>query len=406
MRCSILRVRERPYSRLPLLAIRLQVCSVYVFAALAKLAGGPWRDGYALAWALSDNTFGGTPAGLYLVDNFPGLLAYLGYCIIAFQLSFPFLVFSPWRNDMTRALALASAATMHATFIFCLHIGSFPYISLVALLVLVPDAWLDRALERGRQALACVPNPHGSGWHRTMPLLRAFSAPVAARDDLTPASQPPSGHGSHHPRRIAVTAVGSRTKSGPISAATTLMRQFGVVVCLSLTLLGLATNVDSIGRIKDNPEPSTVRAGFRFMLHDMASVLQVAQAWYLFAPVPTHFRRTYQILAYTADGSVRDPANDLRSPLFRNRADGSGLDFQNRRWRKYLSRADEFTEAEWVGLGQYICRWLHTELALSSGMLHTVEIVTSKQDVDYRAMSTSPTVKRGKVSCNLKRAAT
>src|SRR5690242_302587 len=52
--------RERPHPTLPFVAIRLQIASLYLFAALFKLAGRPWRTGEALAMAMSDTVFGGT----------------------------------------------------------------------------------------------------------------------------------------------------------------------------------------------------------------------------------------------------------------------------------------------------------------------------------------------------------
>src|SRR6185295_471337 len=52
--------RDRHYPGLPFVAIRLQLCSVYVFAALFKLLGEPWRDGSAIALALSDTLYGNT----------------------------------------------------------------------------------------------------------------------------------------------------------------------------------------------------------------------------------------------------------------------------------------------------------------------------------------------------------
>jgi Vitamin K-dependent gamma-carboxylase len=36
--------RDRPYPVLPFLALRVQIASLYLFAALFKLAGVPWRD--------------------------------------------------------------------------------------------------------------------------------------------------------------------------------------------------------------------------------------------------------------------------------------------------------------------------------------------------------------------------
>jgi HTTM domain len=134
--------RERPYPVLPFLAMRLQISSLYFFAGLFKLASRPWIDGSALSWSLQDNIFGAQPAGLFLVHHFPGLLHAGNYAVIVFQLLFPFLIYCPWRNDLTRSFALIVAALAHISFIFSLTVGGFPYLCLVMLLLLVPDAWL------------------------------------------------------------------------------------------------------------------------------------------------------------------------------------------------------------------------------------------------------------------------
>jgi hypothetical protein len=82
------------YSSVPFVAMRLQIASLYVFSATFKLMGAPWREGTALGAILKDNVFGGTPlSGLP-----PGSLIAANYLVIAFQLMFPLLVYSPWRN--------------------------------------------------------------------------------------------------------------------------------------------------------------------------------------------------------------------------------------------------------------------------------------------------------------------
>src|SRR6185369_10292474 len=148
--------RDRPHPTLPFVAIRLQIASLYLFAALFKLAGRPWRTGEALAMAMSDNVFGGTAVSRLLVDHAPGLLHVATYGVVGFQLAFPFLIYAPWRNDAARAIALAGTALMHVAFIVCLNVGGFPYLCLAMLLLLVPDRWLDRLWRRRRTRLAAI----------------------------------------------------------------------------------------------------------------------------------------------------------------------------------------------------------------------------------------------------------
>ncbi|MGQ0674589.1 MAG: HTTM domain-containing protein, partial [Rhodospirillales bacterium] len=148
--------RERPCPRLPILAVRLQIVSLYIFSALFKLAGPAWLGGAAVGMALRDNMFGGTPAGLFVAATLPWLAAAATYATIAFQLAMPFMVYSPWRNDWLRAAALAGAALMHLSFIVFLNIGTFPYICLAMLALLAPDEWWRRLLRRRGERLGRV----------------------------------------------------------------------------------------------------------------------------------------------------------------------------------------------------------------------------------------------------------
>ena len=65
---------------------------------------------------------------------------FVTYATIAFQLALPFLVYSPWYNDLTRAIAVRDGRNA-CSFLFCLNIGAFPFISLATLILLVPDSW-------------------------------------------------------------------------------------------------------------------------------------------------------------------------------------------------------------------------------------------------------------------------
>jgi hypothetical protein len=175
--------RERPYPALPFVALRLQIVSLYVFSGLFKLAGARWLDGSAVAMVLTDNMFGATPTGLYLADHFPGLLVFVTYATVAFQLALPFLVYSLWYNDLTRAVALAAMAAMHASFIFCLNIGAFPYISLATLILLVPDSWWNRGRRRERLATVQINFEPGCGFcERIALLLREFLLAPSAKN--------------------------------------------------------------------------------------------------------------------------------------------------------------------------------------------------------------------------------
>jgi hypothetical protein len=286
---------DRPWPSLPFMAVRLQVAYLYLFSVLYKLQGEPWRHGSAIGWALSDNVYGQTATAQALLESLAGLLPFATFAVLALQLTFPLLVLSPWCNDATRALALTGVATMHASFVFCLNLGGFPFVCLAMLILLVPDTWL-RWLPDRRHVGPEPPSPHGLG-PRPKPELPA------------PA----------------------------------------VAACGILAVLALLSNVSGMA------ERWT---GEWHLLDRIVSDVQVGQRWNLFAPVPTHFRRTYRIDAVLADGSAADALSLIRPTLLEGTQDGHLVRFANARWRKYFTTYQGRTENEWTALATYLCRRL------------------------------------------------
>lgn len=426
--------RTQNYPALPFLAIRAQVCSVYGFAALAKLSGGPWREGYALIWALSDNMFGGTPAGLYLVAHFSPALIVANYLIIVFQLAFTLLIFCPWRNHAMRGIAIFSAALMHISFIFCLNIGSFPYLSLAILLPLVPDAWLERLSGPRWARLKDVRLYYEPGCRfceKTSLLLREFLlAPVVA---VLPASADARAfqlfdqnrswvvrghdgvpylkwHGVAYvlQQRTLLAPLGmlmelpalarplerfydligrNRRLLGSVTEVLLPFRaerpvgKFVLTICGFLALLGLASNIHSIARISENKEASA-GPSFADLLLETATALQVAQRWYLFAPVPTHYQRSYELIAFAADGVGSNLVELLAAPVFRARANGGGIAFASHRWMKYFTYLGSLSDDEWHAFGQYLCRRIRNEVR-DGAAIRRIELKLSAQPVAY-----------------------
>lgn len=308
--------RERHYPAFPFVAIRLQLCSVYVFGALFKLLGSPWRDGSAVALALSDTLFGNTAVGSLLVRELPLLLVFTTYAVTVFQLALPLLVYAPWHNDLLRALAIAGAAALHVSFIFCLSIGSFPFLSLVMLLLLVPDRWIDRALERWSMALKVV---------------------LAG-----------------HPPPNAVHRIAARPP------AIRIVNHAQVFACGFLLTVATGNNVMSIARSLDgDPFALTLPTAF----DKLTAAFLVRQNWALFAPMPVHFRWEYALSALAADGSTRSMKHVIPDPPIRQNLDGSPWEFTSSRWQKFLSHITWLNEEEWNAFREFLCREANTRFS-------------------------------------------
>jgi hypothetical protein len=430
--------RERPYPALPFVALRLQVISLYVFSGLFKLAGARWLDGSAVSMVLTDNMFGATPAGLYLADHFSGLLVFVTYATIAFQLALPFLVYSPWYNDLTRAIALAAMAAMHASFLFFLNIGAFPFISLATLILLVPDSWWDRLLARRRERLAKVQiyfEPGCGFCERVSLLLREFLLAPTAK--VLPANADPetlrllTEHNSwvvrgadssvHLKWRAMVYVLRQNLLFAPLAWLTDLpllrsgmarlydaigrqRRRFGAflarllpiktqpaigpiaeVACGTLMWLALIINVMSLdGVLFDANFPFVGGTSKSVSRNNAFDALQIGQSWRLFAPWPVHAQHHYRIRAELTDGSVVDLMSRMAVPIVRSNADGYGISFANHRWLKFFSRFDDLSPQQWSAVGQYFCRKAGEWDAGLRGKVRAVEIAIFVQPVDAR----------------------
>lgn len=427
--------RDRPYPSLPFVAIRLQISSVYLFAALFKLAGDPWRSGAAVLWSLSDNVFGATPIGLWLVREAPALLIVVNYATIAFQLAFPFMIYSPFDNDRVRAIALAIAAAMHVSFIVCLNIGAFPYVSLVALLLLVPDRWIDRLFARRRERLAQVAiyyEPDCGFCQRTSLLLREFL--LSSTANVQPASVEPDiarllverqswvvrgDDGKLYLKWAAMAYVlrqhpftawlgwlfdiprlkpamdhfydligRNRRRLGPVARVLFPLRskppvgRATIALCAALAILALGSNVSSVVRM--------YRAIPQSFEH-LVALAQVRQEWKLFAPNPVHHAWTYRVIGRGPDGSGVDLSHVLPVTIV-----PGALQFSSHRWLKYHVRFDELSKEEWSALGRYLCRRARAASALA---VRTIEVEMSTRPVVAIADPADVKVRQGTFDC-------
>jgi hypothetical protein len=163
--------------------------------------------------------------------------------------------------------------------------------------------------------------------------------------------------------------------------------------CGLLALLGLASNIDSVTRITVDQETSTA-SPFAKLLLDTATTLQVAQRWYLFAPVPTHYQRTYELRAFSADGASKNLMELLAAPIFRPREDGGPVTFASHRWMKYFTYLGSLTDDEWQAFGKYMCRRLRDEGTENAASIRRIEIRVSALPVAFRRTDPESDVQR------------
>lgn len=119
-----------------MLAIALQISLVYGIAGLTKVQGETWRNGTALYYALRAGEFT-LPGWSEHIYRSAWLLTLLGYATVAFQVSFPFLLFMGRR---TRALAVVCGLAFHVGIAFFMGLVTFATFLVAVDLTLLDDA--------------------------------------------------------------------------------------------------------------------------------------------------------------------------------------------------------------------------------------------------------------------------
>jgi hypothetical protein len=113
----------------------VQLCIFYGFAGVYKLLGQSWRDGTAVYYALRLPEFR-LPGLSELIYLNAGLVIFLTYATLAFELSFPLLVWS----RRTRWIVAVQALWFHVFIAVFLGLALFSAQALIFQLVLFDDA--------------------------------------------------------------------------------------------------------------------------------------------------------------------------------------------------------------------------------------------------------------------------
>ncbi|TQJ75650.1 HTTM domain-containing protein [Streptomyces sp. SLBN-31] len=150
--------------------IAAQVCFLYGSAGLYKVQGSFWDDGTALHYVLNLDLFRPWPELSHVVDQYPLVLAVVGYLTVLTQVAFPFVLFGRLKYPV-----LAALLGMHLAIAVVLGLPLFSATMIIADAVFLPDRFylflahlLRRAARRddlpapapGRvSGLATVPRP-------------------------------------------------------------------------------------------------------------------------------------------------------------------------------------------------------------------------------------------------------
>ena len=148
--------RPNAYASVATLAILTQCMAVYFFSAFLKNGVEWYQDGTAIYYALHLDDMATWIAHLWRDQSW--LTVPLTRYVWWLELIGPILMFSPWLRVPMRLLMMFAFISMEVGFILNLHIGLFPFISILSLLLFTPTETWDALARR------FWPNP-GAGWH-------------------------------------------------------------------------------------------------------------------------------------------------------------------------------------------------------------------------------------------------
>jgi hypothetical protein len=148
---------ERPiramFHNAGLLAAAMQLSLVYGIAGLSKVQGETWQNGTSLYYALRAGEFT-WPGMSHLIYENSAVLVFLSYATVAFQVSFPFMLFLGRR---TRLLWMLAGLCFHLGIATFMALFTFAMFMMAVDLIFITDAEYARGgalLGRARRWIA------------------------------------------------------------------------------------------------------------------------------------------------------------------------------------------------------------------------------------------------------------
>jgi hypothetical protein len=284
------RARAATIPALPFRALQIQIALIYLLTFIAK-SGPGWREGTAVYQAVSNSDWG---RGLGpLLAAHPELCRLLTRGTLVIEAAIPLLVFSPFRTNLTRTIAIAGGVGLHLGIFLTMRVGIFSQVMPLSYLVFVPVRWIDAA----EAAVARIASRR-----------RALSDRSAIVSDSTPAR--------------------SRAWNGVVA----------VLVAVQLALIG----ADQILRL--------TRARSPRLLHAELTLVAQVQNWSMFAPDAPRLDITWRVPGELTDGS-REELTDAVIPELAARGG-----FFYSRWHRLRNSLNANPSDLMWPFGRYVCR--------------------------------------------------
>jgi Vitamin K-dependent gamma-carboxylase/Lipase maturation factor len=263
-----------PFVSLSVLALRTQLCVIYLLNALNK-TGQTWKEGSAVHYLLHQARIV-TPFGIWLRQHAPTpLLQAMTYGTLVVEYAIPLLIVVPWLAPWPRRLAIALIWGLHTNIALLANLGVFSPIMMVAALCLLGAEDFEWLASRRRT-------------RRTFEGLAEWIRGVTERTRVYVSQRTA--------RRRQVTDFGSRVH---VARARVREAVVGVLILCATSQL-INENGDLLPRLA-HQQPVFVRA--------IIDYLRLNQGWSMFAPDAPRSDAWIVVDALTESGRHIDPFN-------------------------------------------------------------------------------------------------
>ena len=183
------------------MAILLQMSFMYLFTGISKF-NDVWFSGAALGIGFSIDRVT-RPLGHWLTE-FPGLTAQISRGTLVAELLLPFVLFSPWKSNWCRSIALLMLIAFHIGIEATMVVVMFSYASLAGLTLFIPTFWWNYSpLKQVQSVLNRVFPVPPQPARRSSPAT-STTVTVTAMAHRASTSAACSGSGNHRPGALRV----------------------------------------------------------------------------------------------------------------------------------------------------------------------------------------------------------
>ncbi len=135
-------LRPNQYGSIATIGFLIQVCLIYLVTGLHKVPGAEWQNGQAVYYVMHAELFSSDLG--YALTAYPKLMEFLTHVTLYLELYGWLLIFIPIFLQYFRLLGVAIFIGLHLSFMFCMHLGFFPWIDIAAWIPIIPGLFWDK----------------------------------------------------------------------------------------------------------------------------------------------------------------------------------------------------------------------------------------------------------------------